>query len=83
MPAAVVIPAPLAYIKVVAVKKLIGLLYERPFTREGIYLVRSFVCNMKGPSVKQNIAVCSNFQMRCTLRPDVSPSFQMTCPRQN
>ena len=34
MPAAMVIPAPLAYIKVVAVKKLVGLLYERPFTHE-------------------------------------------------
>ena len=39
MPAATVIPAPLAYIKVVAVKKLVGLLYERRFTHEGNYLV--------------------------------------------
>ena len=34
MLAATVIPAPLAYITVVAVKKLIGLLYKRPFTCE-------------------------------------------------
>ena len=34
-----VIPAPLVYIKVVAVKKLIGLLCERLITREGNYLV--------------------------------------------
>ena len=39
MPAAMVLPAPLAYIKVVAVEKFIGLLYERPFTHEGNYLV--------------------------------------------
>ena len=34
VPAAMVIPAPLMYIKVVAVKNLIGLLYKRPFTHE-------------------------------------------------
>ena len=39
MPEAVVIPAPLAYIKVIAVKKVIGLLYKRPFTHEGNHLV--------------------------------------------
>ena len=38
--AATVIPAPLAYIKVSAVQA--RLLYERPFTREGNYLV--FIC---------------------------------------
>ena len=42
MKAATVILAPLAYIKVGAVKKLIGLLYERPFTCKGNYLVFSF-----------------------------------------
>ena len=39
MPAATVIPAPLVCMKVVAVKKLVGLLYERTFTRKGNYLV--------------------------------------------
>ena len=39
VPAAIVIPAPLAYIKFVAVKKLIGLLYERPPTHKSNYLV--------------------------------------------
>ena len=29
--------------------------YKRPFTWEGNYLVRSFVCNMKRPSVKQSM----------------------------
>ena len=38
MSAATVIPAPLARIKVIAVKKLIGLL-QRPFTHKGNYLV--------------------------------------------
>ena len=40
--AAMVIPAPLMYIKVVAVKtacQLVGLLYKRPFTLKGNYLV--------------------------------------------
>ena len=39
MPAAMVIPSPLVYIKAVAVKKLVGLLDERPFVREDNYLV--------------------------------------------
>ena len=30
MPIAIVIPAPLAYMKIFSVKNLIGLLYERP-----------------------------------------------------
>ena len=29
--------------------------YKRPFTCEGNYLVRSFVCNTKRPSVKQSM----------------------------
>ena len=29
--------------------------YKRPFTWEGNYLVRSFICNMKRPSVKQSM----------------------------
>ena len=44
MPAATVIPAPLAYINVVAVKNLVGLRYERPFTREGNYVVVHLFC---------------------------------------
>ena len=51
MPAATVIPAALAYIKVVAVKKVVGLLYERPFTREGNYLVHLLNITLKGSSV--------------------------------
>ena len=29
--------------------------YERPFTCEGNYVIRSFRCNTKRPSVKQSI----------------------------
>ena len=31
------------------------------------HIIRSFICNMKRPSVKQSIKwqVCSNFQMKC------------------
>ncbi len=43
MPAAAVIPAPIAYIKVVAVKKLVvGFLQERPATRSA----REFVLSL-------------------------------------
>ena len=52
MPTAMVIPAPSAYIKVVAGIKLVGLLYERPFTYEGKYLVVESIYrnNMQRPS---------------------------------
>ena len=54
VPTATVTPAPLVYIKVVAVKKLIGLLYERPFTHKGNYLVCYIIICFEEWLVKKN-----------------------------
>ena len=46
MATAPIIPAQLAFIKVVVVKKLIGLLYKRPFTHKGNCIVD--ICDTTG-----------------------------------
>ena len=50
MPAAAVIPAPIAYIKVVAVKKLVVGFWDvsGPVCRNGVYwLARFFICRCR------------------------------------
>ena len=61
MPAAAVIPAPIAYIKVVAVKKLVVGLRVRKgaVCRDGVH------CLLLGFFIRSIVPVCSSLSGRC------------------